>query len=67
MTRPTPAARHRPPKGKAMTQAATPTMTDAELAKQGIERVPGFTYHVGAYRYSNLNDAIAAARRANGQ
>jgi hypothetical protein len=50
-----------------MTQAATPTMTDAELAKQGIERVPGFTYHVGAYRYSNLNDAIAAARRANGQ
>ena len=50
-----------------MTQAATPTMTDAELAKQGIERVPGFTYRVGAYRYSNLNDAIAAARRANGQ
>ena len=50
-----------------MTQAAIPTMTDAELAKNGIERVPGFTYHVGAYRYSSISDALAAARRANGQ
>jgi len=49
------------------TIAANPTMTDAELAKLGIERVPAFTYHVGDFRYSNLSDAMAAARRANGR
>lgn len=47
-----------------MTQAALPDPTDADLAKLGIERVASFTYRVGTYRYSNLADAMVAARRA---
>jgi hypothetical protein len=38
-------------------------MTDEELASHGIERVPADVYLVGGYRYSNLADALAAARR----
>jgi hypothetical protein len=45
----------------------TPTMTDAELARMGIERIPADTFRVGTYRYSNLSDALAAARRAGTQ
>jgi hypothetical protein len=37
---------------------------EAELARLGIERVPGETFLWGGYRYSNLRDAIAAANRA---
>jgi len=44
-----------------------PTMTDAQLAKMGIERVPAEAFRVGTYRYSNLTDALAAARRAGAQ
>ena len=44
-----------------------PTMTDAELARLGIERVPAEIFRVGTYRYSNLTDALAAARRAGAQ
>jgi len=50
-----------------MPNTANPHPTDAELTKLGIERVPSFTYHVGGFRYSNAADAMAAARRANGQ
>ena len=37
--------------------------TDAELDRYGIERVPADVYLWGGYRYSNLSDAIAAAKR----
>ena len=46
-----------------MTEAHQPQMTQKDLAKLGIERVPGFTYHIGGYRYSNLADALAQAKR----
>ncbi|HET7709912.1 MAG TPA: hypothetical protein VFK50_10360 [Sphingomicrobium sp.] len=46
-----------------MSQPAVPTMTEAELAKLGIERVPAFTYRIGGFRYTNLADAVAQARR----
>ncbi len=34
-----------------------------EIAKYGIVRVPVDTFHVGGYRYTNLDDAIAQAKR----
>lgn len=36
---------------------------EVELARLGIQRVPGETFVWGDYRYSNARDAIAAARR----
>ena len=36
---------------------------DAELAKLGIRRVERQVYQWGEYVYSNLGDALAAARR----
>ncbi len=36
---------------------------EAAMARLGIRRVPVDTFHVGAYRYSNLADAIAQAER----
>ena len=45
---------------------ATPQM-DAEATQQmeryGITRVPADQYHYKTFRYSNLGDAIAQARR----
>ena len=41
----------------------TKKITDAELKKLGIKRVQTDTYHVGSYKYSNLNDALAEAER----
>jgi hypothetical protein len=38
-------------------------ISDAELDRYGIERVPADVYLWGGYRYSNANDAIAAAKR----
>lgn len=38
---------------------------DAELKRLGIERVPATVYHWGGYRYGNVRDAIAAAKRSN--
>jgi len=35
------------------------------LKKYGIKRVPVDYFHVGAFRYSNLDDAIAQAKRLN--
>ena len=35
----------------------------AELDRYGIERVPADVYLWGGYRYSNLRDALAAAKR----
>lgn len=36
-----------------------------EMADYGIRWVPVDYYHFGAYRYTNLQDAIAEAKRAN--
>jgi len=47
-----------------MTQPRSPQMSDEELARHGIERVPADVFLVDGYRYSNLTDALAAARRA---
>jgi len=38
----------------------------AALAKLGIVRVPTERFEVGPYRYTNLSDALAQARRAAG-
>ena len=43
----------------------TKKITDAELKQLGIKRVPTDTYHVGPYKYSNLNDALAEAERSS--
>ena len=37
--------------------------TADELATYGITRIPVDYFHVGKYRYSNLDDAIAEAKR----
>ena len=39
-------------------------LPDEELVRLGIERVSVETYRFGGYRYTNLTDALAAARRA---
>jgi len=38
---------------------------EKELARLGIKRVPTDIYLWGAYRYSHVRDAIAAAKRAD--
>lgn len=38
----------------------------AELDRYGIERVPADIYLWGGYRYSNVRDALAAAKRGAG-
>ena len=45
----------------------TKKITDAELKQLGIKRVSTDTYHVGPYKYSNLNDALAEAERSSAQ
>ncbi|MFZ9079698.1 hypothetical protein AB8878_04030 [Alphaproteobacteria bacterium LSUCC0226] len=39
-------------------------MTKAELEKLGVKLIPTDVYHVGPYKYSNLNDALAEAVRS---
>ena len=38
-------------------------MDDAELARLGIRRVEKYVFQRGEYIYSNLGDAVAAAKR----
>ena len=53
-------------KGDATMPKNTRKMTDAELKKKcGIKRVQTDAYHVGPYKYSNLNDALAEAGRSS--
>lgn len=40
-----------------------PEADAAELARLGITRVRSERFHVGPYRYANLADAIAEAKR----
>lgn len=46
-----------------MTTPAFGPETLQEMAKYGVVRVPVDTFHVGGYRYTNLADAIAQAKR----
>lgn len=36
---------------------------EAEMEQYGITRVPMDCFHVGEFRYTNLKDAIAQAKR----
>jgi len=54
-----------------MNEPIEPNMTNtlstedhAEMKRLGILHVPVDTFRVGEYRYSNLTDAIAQAKRA---
>jgi len=62
-THPTP---RKSDKGDKANSRATDTPIDpsAEIMKKhGIERVPVDYFHIGAFRYTNLDDAIAQAKR----
>ena len=39
-------------------------VSEEEMQKYGIKRVSADYFHVGRYRYSDLNDAMAQAKRA---
>ncbi len=46
-----------------MTSTNDNQIDEFELARLGIERVQIESFHWGGYRYSNVRDAIAAAKR----
>jgi hypothetical protein len=46
--------------------ALSPQAAD-EMAKYGITRLPVDCFHYGDFRYTNLNDAVAQARRQQPQ
>jgi len=47
-----------------VTDASRPSAeTESELTRYGIVRVPADHYEFGGYRYTNLADAVAEARR----
>lgn len=50
-------------KRKNQRPAARPAVRD-EMAKYGITRVPVDYFHYEQYRYTNLADAVAQAKRA---
>lgn len=54
------AKRQQPPKDSG--PAISPEGVE-EMAKYGITRVPVDYFHYGKYRYTNLDDAIAKAKR----
>jgi kynurenine formamidase len=54
------AKRQQPPKDSG--PAVSPEITE-ELAKYGITRVPVDYFYYGKYRYTNLEDAVAEAKR----
>jgi hypothetical protein len=39
--------------------------TETEMAKYGIKRVPLDYFHYRQFRYTNLEDAVAQAKRDN--
>ncbi len=49
--------------GKPKGPTTSPTDIE-EAAKYGVTRVPVDYFHYGEYRYTNLADAIAEAKRA---
>ncbi len=50
----------KPPKAKAKTRSKT---TENELSKYGISRVSTDHFHYGEYKYTDLKDAVAQAKR----
>jgi hypothetical protein len=40
---------------------------EAALARYGIVRVPADVFHYGGYRYTNIKDAVAEAKRHPGR
>lgn len=42
---------------------ATPEAAEAELRRHGISRIATEHFEYGGYRYTNLKDALAQARR----
>jgi len=48
--------------GTSMTENDT-QMNDADLERLGIRRIERYVFQRGEYIYSNLRDAIAAAKR----
>jgi hypothetical protein len=47
-----------------MTPNANEKIDQAELDRYGIERVPADVFQWAGYRYSNAQDAVAAAKRS---
>jgi len=47
----------------AMPPAAPAAIPDGEAERYGIVRVPGEHFEFGGYRYTNLADAVAEAKR----
>lgn len=49
--------------------SVSPTEEAELMARYGISKVPAYRYHYRGWRYSNLNDALAQAKRdeASGQ
>jgi hypothetical protein len=43
--------------------ADSDSLTNEEMGKHGITRVPVDYFHFGSYRYTNLSDAVAQAKR----
>jgi hypothetical protein len=54
------AKRQRPPKESS--PASSPDSTE-EIARYGITRVPVDYFYYGGFRYTNLEDAVAEAKR----
>ena len=52
-----------------MVQEITKTDTEkgleGEMQKYGIKRVPVDYYHINGFRYTDLKDAVAQAKRMN--
>ena len=46
---------------------ATGSKDAEDMAKHGITRIPVDYFHVGGFRYTNLSDAIAQAKRLKAQ
>lgn len=46
---------------------ATAVEVDALLEEHGIVRVPADTFRYGGYRYTNIKDAVAEAKRNPGR
>src|SRR3546814_6810369 len=58
-----------PPTGDDQMTPPTPDVskpTAAEMARSGLTRVPTDHYHLGAFRYNTLAEALAQARRQAG-
>lgn len=44
-------------------QEASVPVAEAEMARYGITRVPVDYFHYNGFRYTNLKDAVAQAKR----